>query len=487
MDTEVFARTARHSSERIAANNFCDCSRQRIPVASRSLNDRVDRSKLSKLLLIGFGVMVGTMVVWLWLSRSPVSRAEAGRDTLACAWYATDRIGYYKAGTQGKVAVAYAEAGDFARAERVIDAIDENEYFTLTFPGPHFHLRRQHAANLIYKSQSWVGVAVAYARGGDRRGALSALSAARQVIDRMESVHDSREPREKIAAAYAELGEDAQALSLTTSRPSLFYPNEEPAAYSHAQLISLAEAYLRLGRAEKAAEMLALAEQAADSISNTSLKSKALAEAATAYVRAERRGKGAELLGRALALTASLRDAEGPTKSMALTKVAEEYAKSGECRRALEVVEAIGVESNREDALRRVTRACAGGESAERREFTSPEVGRALSLIEAGSGEEGLQIIRGFGRVSGNGGELVSAAARLCARGQFGAALEVARAIRADTDADDAPGVTAEEYRAEAVALIAINYAKVGRRTGDEAQQFLNRLLTLIASPRRED
>jgi tetratricopeptide (TPR) repeat protein len=353
-------------------------------------------------------------------------------------------------------------------------------------PGPRFHLRQQLVANLIHKSEAWVGVAAAYGRGGDPLGALLALSAARQLTERMENVYSSREPREKIAAAYAELGEDARALSLTAPGLSQFSSDEEPAAYSHAQLISLAEAYVRLGRDEKTMETLALAEQAADWVIDTSLRSKALAETATAYAKAGQREEGIGLLGRALALTATLRDAEGPTKAMALTKVAEEYAKSGECQRALEVVETIGVESNREDALRRVTKACAGGESAESHAFTSPEVARALTLIESGSDEEGLQIIRNFGRVSGNGNELVSTAAKLSARGQFGTALEVARAIRADTYADDASGVTAEEHRAEAVALIAISYAKAGHRTGDEAQQFLNRLLTLLAS-RGED
>jgi hypothetical protein len=92
-----------------------------------------------------------------------------------------------------------------------------------------------------------------------------------------------------------------------------------------------------------------------------------------------------------------------------------------------------------------------------------------------------LQAIQNFGRQYASGRELVDAATKLAEGGKYDLALEITRAVVSDgTGFEDVPNVTSQEYRAEAVAEIAILYAKTGPREEGERRKFLRQLLTLI-------
>jgi len=146
-----------------------------------------------------------------------------------------------------------------------------------------------------------------------------------------------------------------------------------------------------------------------------------------------------------------------------------------------ELSNTIAVENNRSDAQKRVSAICSKDSNTETHSPSEPEIEAALKLIETGEREKGLQAIQNFGRQYATGRALVDAATRLAQDGKYDLALEVTRAIVSDgTGFEDAPNVTSQEYRAEAVATIAIFYARTGPKEERERRKFLRQSLTLI-------
>jgi tetratricopeptide (TPR) repeat protein len=287
----------------------------------------------------------------------------------------------------------------------------------------------------------------------------------------------------EIFSQYAELREDSQALKVIESvKPERFFDRPEALApFRHGLLLKLAYKYLEVSRSDQALGTLERAKQTIDAIKDKSLKSDALAEMGTVYAKAGQSHKANELLSEALEVITAASSQSEPDKSMALTSVAEEYAKSGFCQQAYEVSNTIAVEHNRSDALKRVVAICSKDSNTETHSPREPEIEAALKLIEIGEPEKGLQAIQNFGRQYASGRELVDAATRLAQVGKYDLAIEVTRAIVSDgTGFEDAPNMTSREYRAEAVAEIAILYARTGPKEERERRKFLRQSLTLI-------
>lgn len=304
-----------------------------------------------------------------------------------------------------------------------------------------------------------------------------------QIAERIESGYDSDEALAEISFKYVEFGADSQALKVIESvKPERFSDGtEDLTPYNHWLHLKLANKLLDVGRRDQAFGILERARLKIDAIKDTSQKSKVLAEIGTVYAKAGQSHKAGELLSEALDVITAATSQSEPYKSLALTIVAEEYAKSGFCQRAYEVPNTIAVEHNRTDALKRVVAICSKDSNTETHSPREPEIEAALKLIEIGEPEKGLQAIQNFGRQYASGRALVGAATRLAEDGKYDLALEVTRAIISDgTGFDDAPNVTSQEYRAEAVAEIAILYARTGPKEEGERRKFLRQSLTLV-------
>jgi tetratricopeptide (TPR) repeat protein len=441
----------------------------------------------SKKILFIVGTVGILLVIALWRRSAPERRlrAEAEESPLSCALYAAEKGGYYNSEIVCKVAIAFAEVGDFNRAQLIINEVEETGYFVFSYPGLRFHLSQQLVFNLENKAKAMATVAGLYAKTGRKDKALETLSQALQIAERIESSYDSDEALAEISSKYVELGEDSQALKVVESvKPERFSDGpEDLTLYNHWLHLKLANKYLDVGRNDQAFGILEGARPKIDAIKDASQKSRALAEIGTVYAKAGQSHKADELLSEALEVITAAKSQSEPDKSMALTTVAEECGKSGFCQRANEVSNTIAIEHNRSDASKRVAAICSKGSDPETLTYPppEPEIEAALKLIKIGEGEKGLQAIQKFGRQYASGGALVNAATRLAQDGKYDLALEVIRAIATDgTGVEDAPDVTSQEYRAEAVAEIAMLYARTGPREEGESRKFLGRLLTLI-------
>jgi tetratricopeptide (TPR) repeat protein len=432
------------------------------------------------------------IVLWHRSASDRRFRAEAETSPLSCALYAAKKSGNYNSGMVCKVAVAFAEAGDLNRAYLIINEIKETEYFIFHPRGLRFQFSEQLDSNLNNKAKALVRVAGIYARTGRKDKALETLSHASQIVERIENIYGSSDALIEILSKYVELGADSQALKVIESiKPERFSDGPEALGpFRAGLLLKLADKYLDIGRSDQAFGALDGAKQTIDAIKDTSLKSKAMAEMGAVYAKGEQSYKANELLSEALEIiTAAINQSE-PDKSMALTGVAEEYAKSGFCQRAYEVSNTIAVEHNRSDALKRVTAICSKDGEIEPLTYIppEPEIEAALKLIEIGEREKGLQVIQNFGRQAASsrtffasGRILGDAATRLAQDGKYDLALEVTRAIVTDGIIfDDGGAVPSQHYRAEAVVEIAILYARTGPKEEEERRKFLRHLLTLI-------
>lgn len=427
------------------------------------------------------------MVIALWLRSAPDRRleAEAEKSPLSCALYAAKKSGYYNSEIVCKVAVAFAEAGDFNRAQQIINEIKETEYFVLYPPRLRFQFSAQLVFNLENKAKAMAAVAGLYARTKRKDKALETLSQALQIVERIEGDYNSNEALAEISSKYVEIGEDSQALKVIESVKAerYFDGTEELNSYNHWLHLKLANKYLDVGKNNQAFGILEGARPKIDAVKDASQKSRALAETGTVYAKAGQSHKADELLSEALEVITAAKSQSEPDKSMALTTVAEGYAKSGFCQRAHEISGIISVEHNRSDASKRVDAICSKDSNTETGAYPPPEpkIESALKLIELGEREKGLQAIQNFGRQYASGSALVSAATRLAQDGKYDLALEVTRAIVTDGSGfDDAPNVTSQEYRAEAVAEIAMLYARTGPKEEEERRKFLRQALTLI-------
>lgn len=439
----------------------------------------------SKRILFVFATVGLLLVIALWRRSAPDRRlkAEAKTSPLSCALYAARKSGYYNSEIICKAAVAFAEAGDFNRAQLIINEVEETDYFVFSHPGLRFHFSQQLDFNLENKAKALATVAGLYARTGRKDKALERLSQALQIAERIESDYGSNEALAEISSKYIEFGVDSQALKIIEFvKPEHFVDGtEELTPYNHWLQLKLANKYLDVGRSDQAFGILERARPKIDAIKDTSQKSKVLAEIGTVYAKAGQSHKADELLSEALEVITAATSQSEPYKSMALTIVAEEYAKSGFCQRVYEVSNTIAVEHNRSDAQKRVSAICSKDGNTEAHSPSEPEIEAAFHLIEIGEYEKGLQAIQNFGRQYASGRELVDAATRLAQDGKYDLALEVTRAIVSDGSGfDDAPNMTSREYRAEAVAEIAILYARTGPKEEGERRKFLRQALTLI-------
>src|SRR5262249_32193614 len=142
-------------------------------------------------------------------------------------------------------------------------------------------------------------------------------------------------------------------------KPERFSDGPEALApFKAGLLLKLADKYLDVGGSDHAIGALERAEQTIEAIKDTSLKSNALAEMGTVYAKAGQGHKAEELLSEALEMITAAKSQSEPNKSMALTTVAEEFAKRGFCQRANEISNTIAIEYNRSNALKRVDAIC---------------------------------------------------------------------------------------------------------------------------------
>lgn len=393
------------------------------------------------------------MVIALLRRSAPDRRlkAEAKTSPLSFALYAARKSGYYNSEIVCKAAVAFAEAGDFNRAQLIINEIEETDYFVFSHPGPRFHFSLHLDFNLENKAKALATVAGLYARTGRKDKALETLSQALKIAERIESDYVSNEALAEIASKYVEFGVDSQALKIIefVKPEHIVDGTEELTPYNHWLRLKLANKYLDVGRSDQAFGILERARPKIDAIKDTSQKSKVLAEIGTVYAKAGQSHKADELLSEALEVITAATSQSEPYKSMALTTVAEEYAKSGFCQRAFEVSNTIAVEHNRSDAQKRVSAICSKDGDTGAHSPSEPEIETAFHLIEIGEYEKGLQAIQSFGRQYASGRELVNAATRLAQVGKYDLALEVTRAIVSDGSGfDDAPNITSlDKYR----------------------------------------
>src|SRR5262244_2433351 len=88
------------------------------------------RSKRILFVVVTAGLL---LVIALWRRSAPDRRlrAEAETSPLSCALYAARKSGHYNSEIVCKVAVAFAEAGDFNRAQLIINDVEETGYFGL--------------------------------------------------------------------------------------------------------------------------------------------------------------------------------------------------------------------------------------------------------------------------------------------------------------------------------------------------------------------
>jgi len=260
----------------------------------------------SKKILFIVGTAGILLVLALWRRSAPDRRlrAEAEERPLSCALYAAEKSGYYKSEIVCKVAAAFAEAGDFNRAQLIINEVEETGYFVFSYPGPrfHFHLSQQLVFNLENKAKALATVAGLYAKAGRKDKALETLSQALQIAERIESSYDSDEALAEISSKYVELGEESQALKVIESvKPERFSDGpEELTLYNHRLHLRLANKYLDVGRSDQAFGILERARSKIDAIKDTSQKSKTLAEIGTVYAKAGQSHKADELLSEAL-------------------------------------------------------------------------------------------------------------------------------------------------------------------------------------------
>lgn len=441
----------------------------------------VQSQQLKRILLIVVPAGLFFIVLWLCSASAQRLRNEAEKSPLSLALYAAKRSGRFNSEQICKVAVAFAEAGDFNRAQLIINDVEETEYFIFS-SFRRFQFSKQLDFNMNEKAKSLVELAGLYVKTGRKDKALEMLSQALKIVERIETAFYSEEPLIKISSKFAELGEDRQALKIIESaNPDLI--NDEPerlASFRHNLLLKLAEKYLEAGRYDQAIGILERAMQI-DNIKDTFLKSADLAETGVVYAMAGQNQKANELLSKSLAVISTARGQSEQDKSMYLTIVAEGYAKSGFCQQAYEVSNSISIEHNRSYAQERVTSICSKGSDSETFKYTSPEIAAALKLIEVGEYKKGMIAIQDIGRQYMISGELVDVARRLAQDGKYDLAVEVTRAIVSDYYiTDHIPYVPSKELRAEAISKIALLYARDGRKDKREMQKFLRELLIHI-------
>src|SRR5262249_41068641 len=127
------------------------------------------------------------IVLWRCSASDRRLRAEAEKSPLSCALYAAEKSGHYNSGMVCKVAVAFADAGDFNRAQLIINEVEETDYFTFSPSRRRFHFSDQLVFNLDNKAKALVTVAGLYVRAGRRDKALEMLSQALQIVERIEN------------------------------------------------------------------------------------------------------------------------------------------------------------------------------------------------------------------------------------------------------------------------------------------------------------
>jgi tetratricopeptide (TPR) repeat protein len=202
----------------------------------------------SKKILFIVGTAGILLVIALWRCSAPDRRlrAEAEERPLSCALYAAKKSGHYNSGIVCKVAVAFAEVGDFSRAQLIINEVKETDYFIFHPPGWRFHFSEQLDFNLGNKAKALVAVAGLYARTERKDKALETLSQALQIVERIENIYSSSEALIEILSKYVELGADSQALKVIESiKPERFSDGPEALApFRAGLLLKLADKYL---------------------------------------------------------------------------------------------------------------------------------------------------------------------------------------------------------------------------------------------------
>jgi len=96
------------------------------------------------------------LVIALWRRSAPDRRlkAEAKTSPLSCALYAARKSGYYNSEIICKAAVAFAEAGDFNRAQLIVNEVEETDYFVFYPSMRRFHFSAQLVFNLENKAKA---------------------------------------------------------------------------------------------------------------------------------------------------------------------------------------------------------------------------------------------------------------------------------------------------------------------------------------------
>src|SRR5262245_61683310 len=170
----------------------------------------------SKRNLFIVGIAGGLLVIALWRCSAPDRklRAEAETSPLSCALYAAKQSGHYNSELICKVAVAFAEAGDFNRAQLIINEVKETGYFVFSYPWRRFHFSQQLDSNLENKAKAQATIAGLYVRTGGKEKALETLSQALKITERIKNDYSSNEALAEISSKYVELGEDGQALKV---------------------------------------------------------------------------------------------------------------------------------------------------------------------------------------------------------------------------------------------------------------------------------
>jgi tetratricopeptide (TPR) repeat protein len=435
---------------------------------------------------------VGFLLLALWWGltawQDHRQRQAALHNPLALAEYAAHQSGDNNYGLLREIAVAYAQAGDFAHAHALLDDFPAASYGNLVFPGPRFYFRLEATFSLQEKALGLAALAGLYQQAGRRAEALATLATARDIAVSLENVYSSQEARESIMRQYAVLGEHEQAVAqIAALRHELFQPLEEPAAFRHGFWLSLAEQYRALGNTAETLMALKQATAVCHTIRDRSQRLRALAQTGTSYVRLGQPATGQAMLEQAVAAATSLEQNQtgGPPvrdadQAMLLTSLAEELASGGLCARARALAEGITLAHNRQDALQRVEARCAPAAAPVDHLQLPPVLVTALQQLEQGAETPAWQAIRAYGEQTGSGGDLLELAEHLAQRGQFTQAHQVAAALISPTLWDDAPSVSSQEIRAATAARIALVYAQQERWPLPQECLFLQSLLSLV-------
>ena len=189
--------------------------------------------------------------------QSTINRKEAATTPLDCALYAAQITNRPEA--IAKIAIRYAEAGDFKRAVNLIESIEERA--AIEFLRGEFYFRRVYEHNVSSKITGFVKIALLQAKAKYPDQALKSLERAVSLANLFEKdLGLTREAQlTQVIAGFILIGKEERGFSIYYSLPDT-PPNTDLLRRKTQILTAIAESLVKTGNITRGLETLTQAE-----------------------------------------------------------------------------------------------------------------------------------------------------------------------------------------------------------------------------------